>query len=224
MHAGQPFPNRLQKPAKTPCINSQNHAKQPAPTTTSIRQTMYKNFTLQIHIIHCTTQRGYIASFSIFFLYNQTTHSSFQIPTTPKNENNAMQSPQNILPTNPSLPSQPDKITLSTLLPGRVRFDAMDLFKQPLQSVLQIFVFRALVEFAQEVSACDQTVVAESESRHAEVLFWGRGRRGVWLVNVFLFSSLLLVCIFRLWYFLGKRGERGEDGVEMERKGKERGS
>lgn len=96
-----------------------------------------------------------------------------------------MQSPQNILPANPSLPSQPDKITLSTLLPGRIRFDAMNLFEQPLQSVLQIFVFGSLVEFAQEVSACDQAVVAESESRHAEVLFGEKGGRGVWLALFF---------------------------------------
>ena len=55
----------------------------------------------------------------------------------------------------------------------------MDFLKQPLQPILQIFVFRALVEFAQEMPACDQTVVAESESRHAEVLFGGKGGRGV---------------------------------------------
>ena len=103
---------------------------------------------------------------------------------------NRKKSPQNILPTNPSLPPQPNKITLPTLLPGRIRFDAMDFLKQPLQPILQIFVFRALVEFAQEMPACDQTVVAESESRHAEVLFRGKGGRGVWLVKIVSFLGV----------------------------------
>jgi hypothetical protein len=67
----------------------------------------------------------------------------------------------------------------------------MDFLKQPLQPILQIFVFRALVEFAQEMPACDQTVVAESESRHAEVLFGEKGGKGV-LVSA-LFLSLLKV-------------------------------
>ena len=96
---------------------------------------------------------------------------------------NRKKSPQNIIPTNPSLPPQPNKITLPTLLPGRIRFDAMDLLEQPLQPVLQIFVFWALVEFAQEVTACDETVMAESESRHAKVLFWAGGGKGVWLAR-----------------------------------------
>ena len=122
----------------------------------------------------CNTAKGYIASF-FSTIHNQTMHSS---------NSNRKKSPQNILPTNPSLPPQPNKITLPTLLPGRIRFDAMDFLKQPLQPILQIFVFRALVEFAQEMPACDQTVVAESESRHAEVLFGGKGGRGVWLVKI----------------------------------------
>ena len=66
----------------------------------------------------------------------------------------------------------------------------MDFLKQPLQPILQIFVFRALVEFAQEMPACDQTVVAESESRHAEVLFRGKGGRGVWLVKIVSFLGV----------------------------------
>jgi hypothetical protein len=79
-------------------------------------------------------------------------------------------STQHLLPLHAFLPPQAYQVSLLTLLPRRIRFDAMHLLKQLFHSHLQMLVLHALVEFTQEMPSCDKRIVREREGRVAKVL------------------------------------------------------
>lgn len=86
----------------------------------------------------------------------------------------------------------------------------MNFIKKLLQSILKGFVFGALVEFAHEVAAGAEGVVAEGQGSIAEILPFGKERP---------FASAK---VYAYRGVANERGEREKDGKMKRRKGMKR--